>query len=249
MHVSLWNVALQTVNFVILAWLLKRFLFKPVRALLAKRQEAIETSMREAEAKKAEGERVIEEYRAKSAGIASEAERAREQALAVAEKEARRMREEAARQAQAEVERAKGEVGRERVEALRALEKRAAELATSIAGRLLGEASPDSDALFLWRTTSSIDALEPARRAALGSQVAAGRVEIVSSHPIEPTTRERFDRWLASLAGKAVATSYSTDASLIAGVELRLPTGVWRSNWRASLERIRAELEAHAAAA
>jgi len=249
MHVSLWNVALQTINFVVLAWLLNRFLFKPVRGVIAKRQEAIQTSMREAEAKKAEGERVIEEYRAKFAGIASEAEQAREQALAAAAKEARRVREDAARQAQAEVERAKGEVGRERVEALRTLAERAAELATSIAGRLLAEAAPDSDAPFLWRTTASIDALEPSRRAALGSQVAAGRVEIVSARPIEPATRERFDVWLASLAGKPVATSYTTDESLVAGVELRLPTGVWRSNWRASLERIRAELEAHAAAA
>jgi len=54
MHVSLWNMGLQTVNFVILALLLNRFLFKPVRAVLAKRQETIEASMREAEAKKAE---------------------------------------------------------------------------------------------------------------------------------------------------------------------------------------------------
>jgi F-type H+-transporting ATPase subunit b len=249
MHVSAWNVALQTINFVVLAWLLNRFLFKPVRAVLAKRQEAIEASMREGEAKKAESERIIEEYRAKSAGIASEAERAREQALAAAANEVRRMREDAARRAQAEIERAKGEVGRERVEALRALEERAAELATSIARRLVDEAIADSDAPFLWRTTASIDALEPARKGALGSQLATGRVEIVSSRPIEPATRERFDGWLASLAGKPVATSYSTDESLIAGVELRLPTGVWRSNWRASLERIRAELEAHAAAA
>ncbi|HVY48233.1 MAG TPA: ATP synthase F0 subunit B, partial [Minicystis sp.] len=65
MHVSVWNVAFQVVNFLVLAWLLQRFLFKPVRAVLAKRQEAALASLRAADAKKADAERVIAEYRTK----------------------------------------------------------------------------------------------------------------------------------------------------------------------------------------
>jgi F-type H+-transporting ATPase subunit b len=249
MHVSLWNVALQTVSFVILAWLLQRFLFKPVRAVLAKRQEAIDASLGEAAAKKAEAERTIEEYRAKTAGIAGEAERAREAALGAAEKEARQLREEAARQAQVEIERAKGEVQRERADALHELEGRAADLAASIARRLLAEVSADGDASFLWRLLASIDGLDAARKAAFGRQLASENVEVVSSRALDAPTRARLEVWMASLAGKPVTPSYGVDGSLIAGVELRLSTGVWRSHWRASLDRIRAELEAHAAAA
>ncbi|HEY3820271.1 MAG TPA: ATP synthase F0 subunit B [Polyangiaceae bacterium] len=249
MHVSLWNVALQTINFVVLAWLLQRFLFKPVRAALTKRQEAIESTLREAESKKADAVRTIEEYRAKSEGITGEAERAREAALATVEKDAQRLRDEAVRQAQAELERAKGEVQRERVEALHALESRAAELATVIARRLLTDAIPDSDSPFLWRVTASIDSLDPARRAGLGRQVAAGSVEMTSARPLEAPTRARFEGWLTALAGTPVSTSYVLDQSLIAGVEVRLATDVWRSNWRASLEHIRTDLEAHATAA
>jgi F-type H+-transporting ATPase subunit b len=249
MHVSGWNVALQTLNFVILAWLLQRFFFKPVRAVLARRQEAIDTSMREADEKKTEADRVVEEYRKKAADAEADAARASERALAGAEAEARRFRDEAARQAQADVERAASAIERERVEALRALERHAAELATSIAQRLLVEAIPDSDAPFLWSATASIDALDPARRSTLGRQLAAGGVETVSSRPLEAATRAKFETWLASLAAGPVAASYSVDMSLIAGVELRTPTGVWRSHWRASLERIREELENHDAAA
>ena len=114
---------------------------------------------------------------------------------------------------------------------------------------MLREALPDSDASFLWRATSSIDALDAEGRVAAGRHFAKGPVETISSRPLDEPTRERFERWLSHLAGGPVAASYSTDESLIAGVELRLPTGVWRSNWRASLERIRAELQAHEAAA
>ena len=249
MHVSLWNVALQTLNFVVLAWLLQRFLFKPVRGILAKRQQAIDAALREAAEKKAEAERAIEEYRAKAAGVAGEAERAREAALDAAEKDARQLREEAARQAQVEVERAKGDVQRERVDAVRELEARAADLATSIARRLLAEAAPDSDAPFLWRLVASIDALDPAHKATLGRQLGSESVEVASAHALAGPARARLEGWMTSLAGQPVTASYSVDESLIAGVELRLVTSVWRAHWRASLDRIRTELEAHATAA
>jgi F-type H+-transporting ATPase subunit b len=249
MHVSAWNVALQAVNFIVLAWLLQRFLFKPVRAVIRKRQDEVLSSLRDAETRKLEADRVIEEYREKSATLATEAERAREQALAVAEGEARRLRQEAERQLAADLERAKAEMTTERGRVLRSLEMQAASLATSIAERLLRDALPDCDAPFLWRATAIVDALDPARRAALGKHMASGSVEAISSGPLDKATRERFEQWLTSLAGEPVTATYRVDPSLIAGVELRLPSGVWRSHWRASLERIRAELEAHAAAA
>jgi F-type H+-transporting ATPase subunit b len=249
MHVSAWNVALQTVNFVVLAWLLQRFLFRPVRAVLRKRQDEVVSSLRDAATKKLEADRVIEEYRGKSATLATEAERAREQALAVAEVEARRLRQDAERQIAVDLERARAEMAQERAQVLRALEVQAASLATAIAERLLRDASPDCDAPFLWRATAIVDALDPAPRAALGRQMAAGNVEAISSRPLDTATRERFEQWLTSLAGEHVTATYRVDPSLIAGVELRLPAGVWRSHWRASLERIRAELEGHVAAA
>ena len=159
------------------------------------------------------------------------------------------MREGAARRAQAEVERAKGEVGRERVEALRALEERAAKLATSIAERLLGEAIPDSDAPFLWRTTASIDALEPARKTALGSQVAhrEGRSVVL---PTRSNSDAGTVRWLGGFA------RWKTGGDVLRrGRVAYRGRGAAAADWRLAVElagvfdRIRAELEAHAAAA
>lgn len=249
MHPSLWNVALQTVNFLVLVWLLQRFLFKPVRASLSRRQDAIAASLRDADRKTSEADRVIREYGEKSADIAQQAARAREQAIAGAEQEAHRIRDEALRQSLMEVDRARAQIERERSEALRVLEGRAAELATSLAARLLREALPDSDASFLWRATSSIDALDAEGRVAAGRHFAKGPVETISSRPLDEPTRERFERWLSHLAGGPVPATYHVDESLIAGVELRLPTGVWRANWRESLERIKTELHARDAAA
>ena len=249
MHVSTWNVLLQTVNFLVLAWLLQRFLFKPVRAALARRQTAIQASLREADRKKTEAERVIEEYRQKLAGVGEEAARAREQAVAAAEGEVKQVREEAVRLAKVEMERAGVSIERERAEALRWLQAQAAELATTVAERLLREALPDSDAPFLWRATASIDALDASDRATTARRFASGPVEAVSSRPLDAPTRERFERWLSNLAGAPVRASYHVDGALIAGIELRLPTGVWRANWRDALDRVRAEIIGHETAA
>ena len=249
MHVSAWNVALQSINFLVLAWLLQRFLFKPVRAVLAKREETIATSLRDGDAKRIEAEQALAEYRAKSEGLAREALQARELALAEAEKDARRLREEAARVARVESERAKAEVERERGLVLNALESQAADLAIKIANRLLHDVAPETDALFLWRATESVDALDAVRKAAFARQVTERGIEVVSAHALDAATRERFERWLSSIAMPHAGASYAVDPSLIAGVELRLPYAVWRSHWRASLEQIRAELVSHDAAA
>lgn len=249
MHVSPWNVALQFVNFLVLAWLLQHFLFKPVRAVIAKRQEAIDASMREAEARKAEAQRTIAEYGAKAAAVERAADRARQQALDAAAEEARRLRDEALRQARADAEQAKADVERQRADALRELEQRAADLARSIAERLLRDAAPDLDAPFLWRLTASIDGLDATRKAALAKQLAERGVDVLSAHPLDASTRDRLEPWLNAIAGAPVGVSYAVDPALLAGVEVRLPTSVWRSNWRASLDRIRHELVGHDVAA
>jgi F-type H+-transporting ATPase subunit b len=249
MHVSSWNIALQVANFLVLSWLLQRFLFVPVRGILERRRAAIEGALGEGGAKMAEAERVIAEYRAKSGEIADQAEAARQGALAVAEQEARGLREDGARKARVEVELAKRTVETERADALRLLEAKAAELATSIAARLLVATRPDSDAPFLWKATASIDALAPEARVTLGRQIAGGSVEAISARPLDGPTRERFERWLSDLAGSPVHPSYGLDEALIAGVELHLPASVLRSHLRALLERARVELGAHASAA
>src|SRR5271169_6452619 len=47
MNFSWWTFALQAVNFLILIWLLRRFLFKPVSAIVARRQQEIARGMTE----------------------------------------------------------------------------------------------------------------------------------------------------------------------------------------------------------
>ena len=54
MLIDWFTVAAQAVNFLILVWLLKRFLYKPVLAAIDEREKRIATQLQDAEKKKAE---------------------------------------------------------------------------------------------------------------------------------------------------------------------------------------------------
>jgi len=75
MNFSWWSFALQAANFLILVWLLRRFLFKPVSAIVARRKEEIARGMAEASAEKQKALDLQRELEAQRAGI--EAERRR----------------------------------------------------------------------------------------------------------------------------------------------------------------------------
>lgn len=49
MSLDWWTLGLQTINVVVLVWLLSRFLFKPVARIIAERQQAAEHLLAEAD--------------------------------------------------------------------------------------------------------------------------------------------------------------------------------------------------------
>src|SRR5208283_1077582 len=59
---SIWTFAFQVVNFLILALVLRRFLFRPVTAMIARRQVEIEGASKEAEAAKHAAEEAHARY-------------------------------------------------------------------------------------------------------------------------------------------------------------------------------------------
>jgi F0F1-type ATP synthase membrane subunit b/b' len=242
MHVSLWSVGFQIVNFIVLALLLRRFLYAPVRRAIEKRKAEIDARYAEADAKKKEADEAAAAYRAKLATAEADAEHERARLLAEAEKRAAAIHDDTERKAHEIVERTRAALDAERAEALRMLEARAGEVAAAIAERLLADIAPDTDEVFLARATAKIDGLEASRKIILKKELVASGAEVVSAHALDQRARTRFDAWVTSLAGQEVPTKYAVDPSLIAGVELRFAHDVWRFNWRSSLARVRSDL-------
>src|SRR5450631_3065522 len=104
MTIDWWTLGIQTVNVVILVWLLKRFFWRPVAAIIEQRRATAQQVMAEAEAKRSQATAALAEIEQTRAGFAKE----REAILAAAQEEAERAR--AARLAEVEQEAASLEV-------------------------------------------------------------------------------------------------------------------------------------------
>ena len=67
MLIDWFTVAAQVINFLILAWLLKRFLYKPILRAIDAREQRISSALADADAKSAEAEKERDEFRQKNA--------------------------------------------------------------------------------------------------------------------------------------------------------------------------------------
>ncbi|HZD26521.1 MAG TPA: F0F1 ATP synthase subunit delta [Alphaproteobacteria bacterium] len=247
MRIDVWTLALQAVNFLVLAWLLHRFLYRPVLSIIARRQKSIA----EAFARAAEQQRTADadatDYRDRLNGIEEErrrqleaahrqAETERAQLLAAAEQDAARTRAEAETALKAE---------RTRAEA--ALARWSAETAVMLAGRLLREAGARLDAdAFLARTWGMLDGLDGTRGRALAEELAGEpRIEVASAPALADDAQACWRARLQERFGARVAVDFAEDAALIAGAELRFPHTVIAWSWRDLLAEARTELADH----
>jgi F-type H+-transporting ATPase subunit b len=130
-------ILIQIVGFLVLLWLLKRFLFGPISAVLASRQEEIKATYEKMAQDKAAMDASRAELERRLASMDAEA-RGRIQA---AIKEAQRMKDEivsdARKQSERIVETGREEVRRERDKALVALREEVADLAVAAASKII----------------------------------------------------------------------------------------------------------------
>ena len=238
MTIDWWTLALQTVNFLVLVWILARFFFRPVNAILARRQA--ETGKRLAEAaaaRDAAAEAKAEADKAR-AGIAAERDRLLAAARADADKEKARLIAEANDAARAVAAGAAASIERERATMEAGLIDRIKGLAIDIARRLL-EPLPPAVVLdaFVARLCDELPKLQPETRAALASS-AGGNIEVVTAAPLSREDSDRVRGAIETAFGAPLALSFRADPAIIAGIELNSRHAFVRSSWRDDLDRI-----------
>jgi F-type H+-transporting ATPase subunit b len=244
MHIDWWTLALQTVNVLVLIWILGRFFFRPVADLVARRREEAAKLIADADAARKEAE----EIRAEAARLRAGVDAQRDHLMAEARKAAEAEKASSLEQLTSELEQHRKDaaiaIDHERAAMQRAVLARANELSIQIAGRLL-ERLPESAAF-----SAFLDGLS----AELGKLPAESRQSLAVSnpdHPLEVVTAATLDDKQAAMLREAIQVALgsklpaqlSCDPKLIAGFEIRGRNVIVRNNWRADLETIRKELD------
>jgi F-type H+-transporting ATPase subunit b len=240
MHVDWWTLALQTINVLILVWILGRFFFRPVSAIVARRQEEAkklladaEAVQRQAEAAQANADKARAEIDARRLELLDEA---RKEATA----EKARLAVEASQEAAKARAAAAAAAERDRAEAEEILLQHAGELSLEIARRLLGRVPGDAAlATFTDGLCREIGALPPETRAGLKP---GEPLELCSASDLSGEQQQMVRARLAEALGFEPPIAFRRNEALMAGLELRGPTTIVRNNWRSDLDRIRKEL-------
>ena len=219
MKLNGWTILAQIVNFLLLVWLLRRFLYEPVRKVIEERGARLERLRKEAEARAEAALAEERAYREKAAGLeaerkrildeaAAEAERARQRLLEAAQREAAAAREELFERLSADRERLEAEI---RSDIIRAACASAEVVLKELAGRSIADAVIEA-------MEQRLESVAP-----FGPEPEASESVLEIRTSFEPTGEQKarlvsaVERWLGRPAAGAV---FIHDPSLILGVEI-----------------------------
>ena len=241
MTINWWTLGIQTVNVAILVWLLGRYFWRPVAAMIEERRAAAQAILADAEAKRTEASDAKADIDKTRAGFAKERDAILAAARESAEKAGAAQLAEVGRQASALEATAKADIETAAVKDRKEWTDRSATLALVIAQRLLVRLDGAAvRATFLDWLLKAIRDLPPATRQAMTETGAT--LEASSPTPLDAADQDRTRRAIGVAFGAEPQIAFKTDPSLIAGLELTGPHVVMSNSWRADLTRILADV-------
>jgi F-type H+-transporting ATPase subunit b len=219
---------LEIINFLVLVWILRRLLYRPIMEMIARRRESVMQTLAQAQAR----EEAAQALRLQYEGRMSEWDRERDaQRSRLAQELAAEREQRLAELGQAlEKERDRNRVVAERQqqELSRTLQEQAIAHAASFATRLLSRlASPELDARIVELLIEDLASIAPEQMQALKIAAAQpeARLRISSARALSQESGARLRHAIGAALGTLPPVEEHLDPELLAGVRLAL--GPW----------------------
>ena len=137
--VNFWTALFVLLNFLVLFFVAKKFLFKPVKDMMDSRQQEIDDMYAEADAAKANAEAMEAEYKSRLAAAQETSDTLVKEAMARGKNREEEIVRQANREADAIREKAAQDIAREKQKALNDAKDEISSIALEIAGKVIGE--------------------------------------------------------------------------------------------------------------
>jgi F-type H+-transporting ATPase subunit b len=223
MLIDWFTVGAQVLNFVILVWLLKRFLYKPILNAIDAREKGIAAELADADAKKAEAKKERDDFEGKNKAFDAERGALLAKAADDAKAEGKRMTEEAQKRAEAlrasqesalraDGIRLAGEITRLAVQEVFEIARKAlADLATVSLEERMGEVF-----------TRRLRELDPNAKAVLGTALKASPDPAVvrSTFELPPDQRAAIQNALNEAFSAEIRLRFEAAPGAVCGIEL-----------------------------
>lgn len=225
MPIDWFTVGAQILNFLILVWLMKRFLYRPILNAMDERKRRTREAVETAEREKASAERERADWQSKNA----EFDRAKQKLLAAAAKSAEeervRLTEAARVEAQNLREKWHESLVTEQNKFQEAFARRAQQEVIDIARQALrdlgGEQLEERIAQVFIARLRNLDGEERQR---LGARIESSRAGAMvrSAASFQPATQQQITAAVRAALGTSLPIRFETDEALTAGIELSL---------------------------
>jgi F-type H+-transporting ATPase subunit b len=227
LELSWTTFTLEIINFLVLVWILKRFLFRPVQAIIARRRAAIEKRVEDARTLQVNAEALQQQYQGRLAEWEHEKQQLRN--ALKQELESERTQRLEALQTRLSQERKKASAADERrqTDTLHRIEETALMQGARFATRLLeAAAGAEIETRLIDLVIDELGRLPDERIKTLRNGYSATKqVEVFSAFPLSDNQRQRLETALSALTGTQLPVRFTQQQALLAG--LRITLGDW----------------------
>ncbi|MEJ2182694.1 MAG: F0F1 ATP synthase subunit delta [Nitrospirota bacterium] len=231
----------QIVNFLVLVFLLRRFLYGPVLRAMDARQERIAARLREARQKEEQADEEMRSFRRRR----EELDEKREEMLGEAGREADKRRRELEGKARAEVDRLKdewhGALAREKSAFLQELRRLSGREVFRVARRALADlADHELEEHMVHVFLQRLEGMKKDEKRKMREALEGPSISVATAFEVSSGMKREIENALREIVGKGREVTFEVQSDLLAGIALRTREHVvgWNlSEYLDSLER------------
>lgn len=230
---------LEIINFLILVWILKRFLYKPVMDAIAARRAGIEREMHVANEIEQQAQTLKDQYERRLEDWEQEKQSAREQLHTEIEQERTRLNAELQKSLQQEQQKAQVLAEQQEQERQHHFEQLAMQNSLRFTSKLLGElAGAELEARLVDRLLTQLQALPAKQRDRLNQALVSGELSarVQTAYPLSDSQREQIQQALRDLSQRPLRCTFEQDTGLLAGARIELGPWLLQANLRDELQ-------------
>jgi len=243
LNINLSTLLLQVANFLIMVFILARFLFKPLKEMLDKRASRVTSAVDEAEKATREAEELRLEYEKRRENIDVEIAALRNEARIVVDETRQQMLQEAYQEIEAMRVRAKEELEQQRADALRLHRSKIGELVATLTRRMMEDIlNPQLHQAYLDAFLDQLRSVQLDGRISISGEETVS-AELITATPLTQEDKARIGTTLETVVAQPIDLVCRVDAGLIAGAMVRLGDTLIDGSLQGQLQQLRSRYE------
>ena len=223
MKINWFTVIAQVINFLVLVWLLKRFLYKPILKATDQREKSIVSRLEDASSKKKEAKKERDEFQKKNENFEEEKRQMMQKAVAETKAQNDQMMQEARKDAAAYREKQQKSLRQMESDLKNELAERTSHEVIDISRKVLADlASAELEARVVEHFTERLQGMDEAQKQQFleAYKNLSGPVVIRSAFDLNPDQQTGIKNAIDQLLNKNNEYSFEKDEKLTGGIEL-----------------------------